>query len=136
MKPQFTLFFALILIIAIPSCTPEDDIYPDTDSREDFIGEWTVSDACSKQTYRSTISLDSENSSQVLIENFANLNITVNAVVAGNSIYLSDEQTLQSIYLVSGNGILSKNLITWEKHNYETTGDAFSCTAIYTKLSE
>jgi len=131
MKKIFLMLFSLIVIgFAFQSCTKEDDMLNDGDARDSFVGEWSVNDACSKQTYRSSISLDTDNSAQVIISNYANLGKTAKAVIAGNSIYI-ENQDIGNGYTANGNGRINGEIISWTSHNYETQGDAYDCTATY-----
>jgi hypothetical protein len=134
MKKVYLLLFAsLVLGLSLYSCTKEDDLLNDGDARDAFLGEWSVSDACSKQTYRSHISLDPDNTSQVTVSNYANLGKRAQAVIAGNSIYI-ESQDIGNGYTVSGNGRLTGERIAWTSHNFESSGEASDCTATYSQL--
>lgn len=134
MKRVYITLISIILFgLNFQSCTKEDDILDDGEARDAFIGEWSVKDACGKQTYRSTISADEENTSRVVISNYANLGISANAVIAGSSIYI-ESQEIENEYRVSGNGRLHGEIITWTSHNFETTGNLNECTATYTLI--
>ncbi len=114
------------------SCTKEDNILDDGDSRESFVGDWTANDQCSKQTYGVSISIDASNSSQVNISNFANLGKVAKAVIAGNNIYV-EKQNVGNGYSVSGNGMLTGSIISWSSYNYETDAVLVECSATYSK---
>lgn len=136
MKKIYLILVSLIVVgLSFQSCSEDDDLLADGDVRDMFIGEWAVSDVCSKQSYRSTISYDPTNTTQVLISNFANLNETAKAIVAGLSIVV-DSQDLGNGYTVSGYGKLSLNgeVITWTSHHFETSGDITECSANYSIL--
>jgi len=134
MKKVYLFLFAFILIgLSFHSCTKEDDLLNDGDTRDAFVGEWSASDVCSKQIYRSSITLDPSNSSQVTIVNYANLGRSAQAVIAGNSIYI-ESQDIGNGYTASGNGRLTGEIIIWTSHNFETSGDATECSATYTQV--
>lgn len=129
-KIYFIWIPILILSIGFHSCTQEDDILGDGDARDAFIGEWSVTDACNKQTYRSVISIDENNSSHVRISNFANLGKSAEAIIAGSSIYI-ESQEIGNGYTVSGNGRINGEIISWTSHSFETDGSFTDCTATY-----
>lgn len=114
------------------SCTQENDILGDGDSRDNFVGEWVVNDVCFKQTYRSNITLDPNNSAQVFISNFANLGYSASAIIAGTSIYV-ENQEVGGGYSVNGNGKITGSIIAWTSFNYENSSNVYNCTATFSK---
>lgn len=114
------------------SCTKENDLLDDGDIREEFTGDWTAIDNCSKQTYGINITIDDDNSSQVIINNYANLGYSAEAVIAGNSIYVGNQE-IGGGYSISGNGKLTGSIISWSSYNFVTEGDANQCICTYTK---
>ncbi|NOR86616.1 MAG: hypothetical protein GQ527_03310 [Bacteroidales bacterium] len=114
------------------SCTAEDDLLDDGDIRESYVGEWVVNDQCSKQTYRVELSIDGNNSSQVIIENYANLGLDAKAVIGGTSIYV-ESQDIGNGYTVNGNGKLTGTIISWTTYNYQTSAELVECTATFSK---
>lgn len=131
-KIAFIFSFVFASIIVFHSCTKENDLLNDGDARESFVGSWGANDHCSKQAYGVNISLDADNSSQVLISNFANTGHTAIGVVAGGSIYV-ESQDIGGGYTVNGNGILTGEIISWTTYNFETAGDLYECTCIFSK---
>jgi len=129
---KLILVFGILLGSAIlwQSCTKEDSILDDGDARESFVGTWVVSDQCSKQTYGVDIKLDDDNSTQVIIVNFANLGKSAKAVIAGNNIYV-ENQDVGNGYSVSGNGKLTGSIISWSSYNFETDAELVECTATF-----
>ena len=85
------LFMCLVLI----SCTEEDPILvPDTNPKDKFIGTWNVREEIGNQVtgnYTSVVTSNSNNTSQVIINNIYNLGSTANisALVANNSLSIS-----------------------------------------------
>jgi len=130
----------VILIIGIlvgsacfwQSCTKDDSILIDGDSRESFVSAWTAVDQCSKQTYGVDIKIDESNSTQVIIVNFANLGRPATGIIAGNNIYV-EKQNIGNGYSAEGNGKLNGSVITWLSYNYETESELVECTATYSK---
>lgn len=133
MKKGIIILSLLISAIWIfQSCTKENDLLGDGDIREEYVGNWTANDQCAKQTYGVNIGLDGSNSTQVIISNFANLGYSAEAIVAGNSIYV-ENQEIGGGYSVSGNGKLTGSIITWTSYNFETEGDVTNCICTYTE---
>jgi len=130
----------IILILAVTigsafvwqSCTKDGDLIGGGDTRESYIGVWSVSDQCSKQTYAVDIKEDEQNTTQVIIVNFANYGKPVTAVVADNTIYVG-KQDIGNDTFVSGNGKLNGAMISWSSYNIETEGDLEECTATFQK---
>ena len=138
MKKAYLIVFSIIIIgIGFQSCSKDDDLFGDGDMRDQFIGEWSVTDVCSKQSYRSIIRYASDNSSEVIINNFANLLLPAKAVIAGNSIVV-ERQEIGNGYTVSGYGKMSLNgeVISWTSHNFETSGESTECTATYNVIDD
>lgn len=133
MKKGIIILSLLISAIWIfQSCTKENDLLNDGDVREEYTGDWTANDQCSKQTYGVNIILDEYNSTQVIISNFANLGYSAEAVIAGNSIYV-ESQEIGGGYTVSGNGKLTGSIITWTSYRFESAGDSADCICTYTE---
>lgn len=133
MKKAIFIFSLVIATIWLfQSCTKENDLLDDGDIREEFVGSWTAMDECSKQIYGVVISIDDDHSSQVIIANFANLGYPAAAVIAGNSIYI-ENQEIGGGYSVSGNGKLTGAIIAWSSYSFMTSGELTTCTCTYTK---
>lgn len=131
---RIIIIISLLLstIFTFYSCTKENDLLNDGDNRESFVGDWAANDHCSKQAYGVSLSLDLDNSSLVLISNFANTGHTATGVVAGGSIYV-EYQSIGGGYSVNGNGILTGDIISWTTYNFETEGNLSECTCTFTK---
>lgn len=114
MKKQFYTFFVLIVVAlstVMTSCET-DTFYEDdpSDTRNEYVGIWRFTEGGYKnglsQSYIVTISLDPNNSSQVLLDNFGNpgnTDITVTGIVTSNSIVVSS-QSLVNGWVVEGSG--------------------------------
>lgn len=117
------LFF--IFIFLLEGCQPDDaddDIFtPDTDVRDDFVGNWLCdenSQVYGPSTYNVTIEKNSNNDSTVLIRNFyhAGQDEVVEATVEGTSIVIDHEIICEGIdeQVVWGDGEkIDNNTINW-----------------------
>lgn len=139
-KPAYLLrLLVLILIPAMYSCVPEDDLGPDTgDPRDKFIGSWLFNEnpAVKKlnPTFRVTISYNSGNSSQVLLSNFGNTGNSFSAygIATSNRITVPYQETANGVF-VEGSGTMSTlNLMDWE-YSITAGGDIENFTATATK---
>jgi len=94
---RFTRFFiALLLPLAMVSCAEEDLPEEETDPRIKFTGNWTVSEetaGVATGTYPSTITLDSANTTQIVIGNIFNLGntATVKASVSSSNLTITNQ---------------------------------------------
>ena len=83
------------------SCAPTTD--DETEDRNNYVGTWSVSDQASKLNYSVTITINPSNSTEILLNNFADLNTTAVGLVIGRSVVI-DNQQLGSEYSVNGSG--------------------------------
>ncbi|MCK5775583.1 MAG: hypothetical protein KAH25_05380 [Bacteroidales bacterium] len=113
------------------SCSKDGDLLGGGDSRESFAGSWLVIDQCSKQTYGVDITSNEDNSTEVIIVNFANLGRSVNAIVAGNSITVEKQSAGE--YTVNGQGKINGSVISWSSYDFQTDADETKCTAVFKK---
>ena len=114
MKKQHFIFFVLMIVAlsgGLISCE-SDTFYEDdpNDIRNEYVGVWRFTEGGYKnglsQSYIVTVSLDPNNSSQVLLDNFGNpgnTDITVTGIVTINSIVVSS-QSLSNGWIVEGSG--------------------------------
>lgn len=135
----FFSFFSLSGLFV--SCEPDDTFDTDpTDTRNEFVGLWRFTENGYKnglsQSYIVTISLDPDNSSQVILENFGNPGDTdnsVTAIVTSNQIVVSS-QTMKNGWVVEGSGkrttVIGK--MDWN-YSIEAGGDKEYYTATATK---
>ena len=131
------LFILGILSLTLsPACDlGTDDPVDPGDPRDKFLGGWKVNESCNRGNYIVTIKPDDSNSSQVLLENFANAGPDSDdavGLVVSNSIIVSS-QTIGEGWTVSGNGEYKQDgTISW---NYSLVIGAFQedCTAVYSK---
>jgi hypothetical protein len=107
-------FFIIVLASAgfLSSCEPDNTITDDTgDSRNEFVGVWRFTEtghlkSGQSQSYIVTISLDPDNSNQVILNNFGNpgdSNCNAFGLVTTNQIVVSS-QSLNNGWIVEGSG--------------------------------
>jgi hypothetical protein len=128
--------FSIVLAVTIVSCA-KTDTTPSTsgDDRAKFLGDWSVNEIHSKNTYIVTIRSDPNESTRILIDNFGNLisSYSASGYVSGNNIYLDADQHVGSMTILSGSGTMSGTTkISW---TYSMTDGAtrIDATATYTK---
>ncbi|MGM0565261.1 MAG: hypothetical protein ACQESX_00765 [Bacteroidota bacterium] len=118
MKKFKTLFPVAVLsmLILFSGCEELDDTDPDTDPRDDFVGEWNCNEVPAKRnSYRVVINYDNSNSSQVLLFNFGLLGQSASAygVVAGNDVTVP-LQEIDGDWTVDGQGeMIDEETIEW-----------------------
>jgi hypothetical protein len=133
------LIFISIAGLLYTSCEPVQDP-ADSDPRIAYTGDWqflenTSLKSTNSQSYVATISIDSSNSSQVLISNFENSGpkiITTGIVTSGQLVVSS--QTLSNGWIVEGAGIMANSAKTEMTWTYSITagGDFSKYTAVAT----
>lgn len=134
MKVRFLLFPIVLFTLAFFAACSEDDPIFESDPRDGFLGVWKVNEDCQRLNYDVNITYDPDNSSQVLIENFANPGPgydPVTALVVNDRIFVSP-QTTGDNWTVSGEGTYINERIEWD---YELIigGNKLQCTATYTR---
>ena len=109
---KFLPRFSFVLVLFFASCAEEEEILPDADPRDKFVGTWTVSETINQVNvpgYTSVVILDTANTSRILISNPNNLgsSLSLKAIVAGNSLSI-DLQNISGIP-IQGSGTYSNN---------------------------
>lgn len=105
-------FIALLLPLAMVSCAEEDLPDQTTDPRTKFTGNWTVSEetaGVSTGTYPSTITLDTANTTQIVIGNIFNLGNTASLKASVSSSNLTISSQSVSGILIAGTGSFAGN---------------------------
>ncbi len=125
-----------VLLLMIAGCMTDQTTNPNSsDPRDKFLGDWKVTETCSRMNYNVNISYDPQNSAQVLITNFGNPGSGYSpavALVTGNTIYVSS-QTIGSGWSVSGSGTMNDSgKINWS-YDLVINGSGQSCTATYSR---
>ncbi len=134
MKARIFSFFIILAAISFFASCGEDDPIIQEDPRDSYLGVWSVNEDCQRLNYDVNITYDPDNSSRVLIENFANPGPDydpVTALVVDDRIFVS-QQTVGDDWTVSGDGTLTDGTIEWE---YELIigGNLYQCSATYMK---
>jgi hypothetical protein len=132
---KFLSRFIFIGILFLASCSEEDGILPDADTREKFVGTWNVAEQVNQVSnpgYTSVVSIDTANTSKIVIKNVYNLgsSVSIKALVAGNSLSI-DQQDASGI-LIQGNGSFSNSSFVLNLSVNEGDGP-LSVTATYTR---
>lgn len=113
-------FFSLLLVMALSSCTLEEDLDPITgDNRDKFTGTWMFSETevARAISYPVTISYDPSNSAQVLLSNMGNLGSSKRAygIVTTSRIVIPQQEVPSSGITIEGTGTLTNNsTMHWE----------------------
>jgi hypothetical protein len=121
----------LMAIILIGGCTDELDPTDLIDDRDAFLGSWSVSENCAKDTYSVTIIKDPGNSSQVLIQNFWHISNCSNppyAIIAGTNLVMPTQSICGDAFEVNGSGKLDKGKISMT-YSVNDGADLFNCSA-------
>lgn len=129
------VYLPLLIALLMSSCTDDNDPIDLADDRDAFIGNWNVTETCSKDAYTVTITKDPGNSSQVLISNFWHVPFCQDlayAIIAGKSMVLPQQSFCSNSFDVNGSGNLNKDKVTL---NYTVSdgADEYKCTAFYEK---
>ena len=108
----------------------------ETEIRAKFLGSYNVSESCQSGNYTFSMSVTSSSTgvSNIIINNFYGIGISVSATINGNSVTIPN-QTIndQGLALtISGSGQLSGNILTLT-YNISAGADSDSCTATCTK---
>lgn len=135
-----TILLQLIFIMLIPaiiSCVPDDDLGPDTgDPRDKFIGSWNFdeSPAARGVSYPVTISYDDNNSSQVFLSNLARAgsNYKAYGIVTSNKISVPYQETAEGFFVEGSGTMTALDEMDWE-YSYAAGGDLEYFTAHATK---
>jgi hypothetical protein len=107
---KFLPRFSVVFVLFFASCA-EEEILPDADPRDKFVGTWTVAEVMNQVNtqYTSVVTLDTSNTSRIIIGNPNNLgsSLSLKALVVGNSLSIG----LQDIsgLPIEGSGTYSNN---------------------------
>lgn len=125
MKSMKITYLFLFIMLASASlffigCEPVDDNTTSDDPRDSFTGDWMFLESfksTESQSYMVTISKDPNNSSQVILENFANAGpgISVTGIATSTQIVVSS-QKMSNGWTVEGAGITDKqdkSIMAW-----------------------
>jgi hypothetical protein len=135
------LFRSLILIASVVSvfyaCNPNDTPEPTGDPRDKFVGSWSCvenSHLNGNSTFSVTVSLNPNNSSQILLANFYQIGTSqkVYGIVANNNVTVPS-QTINSLSVRGSGNITANNTkINWNYY-VDDGADIDTCSAVYSK---
>lgn len=139
MQTKIRIVISLMLIVPLlfSSCAVEDDnnVNP-SDGRDAYVGNWDVTESCSKDSYSVEIVIDPNNDDRVLIKNFwliGNSEAPPYAVIDNDIISIPIQSIMNDGSLeVHGTGTLNKDKITWF-YEISDGADLYSCSATYEK---
>jgi hypothetical protein len=133
MEKQIKIIVKILLLAfllsALAGCNPEGD-EDFSLPRDRYKGSWFCQEDADPIGYYASITPDPYNSTQVIIDNFFNLNGTVTAIVTEGTITVNNQvmKGIPGTYWCEGYGTLTKNkgeyVIHWSKYganNDETT---------------
>lgn len=134
---QLITYSLLISLFFFTGCEEIDNTDPNTDPRDDFVGQWNCNEtpAKKKNNYRVNIEYDSDNSSQVLLFNFGLLGNTAAAygIVAGDNVNIP-LQDVSGGWSAQGQGeLVNDNQIEWT-YTLDNGSDRIDYIATYTLL--
>ncbi|MBK9291407.1 MAG: hypothetical protein IPM52_07255 [Bacteroidetes bacterium] len=95
---------ALFLSLLLTACALDEDIGPDVDPIEKYLGIWSVSDHELKVNYTVSIQRNPSNSTEVRIQNFAASGGAATALVVGNTLTITSP-VIGNGWQVSGTGV-------------------------------
>lgn len=122
----------VIVFVGLNSCDKTSNDPPSTDTRAQYVGSWTCTESA-LVNYPVTITLDTSNSSQILIHNFHLLGTTSKAyaIATQNNLTLPTQAILS--YTIHGSGdLVNGNKITM-KYYVNNLTDIDTINAVYTK---
>lgn len=107
LRSSIPLFLQIIYFIGIlfifQACTIEGDDPDYTDTRDKFLGTWNVSDQPGRINYVVSIVKNPAQSTQVTLNNFADMGGSAIGLVVGNRIII-DKQNIGDDFLSNGTG--------------------------------
>jgi len=127
-------YLGVILILGLLSLAACEttDINPDEDVRAPYLGTWSCSET-SGMTYNVTVTLDQNNSTQILIGNFHLLGASEKAYAIATTNNLTLPSQVISGFTINGSGnLINNNLITM-KYYVNDNADVDTVNATYTK---
>lgn len=140
MKKQLQFLTFILMVAFVQSCAPVDPVTPDTgDVRDKYKGTWLFIENPVKSGLNSSfmvvISLNSSNSSQVLISNFGNPGSgsnAVNGIVTSSGIVVTSQSSAPD-FVVEGSGTLTNASVMDWTYSIKAGADMTTYHAIATK---
>ena len=138
MKKTFRYaIIAATLFMVFYACNPNDpnnNPQPTADPRDKFVGSWSCSEVSHQNgssTFTVPISLNANNSSQLLLGNFYQMG-QVYGVVAGTNVTVPSQSVSSCNIWGSGNITNNNTRINWNYY-VDTGADIDTCTAVCNK---
>jgi hypothetical protein len=140
-KNKYSLYYLMALILLVASCEDLLNGLENTDPRERITGSWICDESegylkSFLETYPVEIFLDPDDSANVLVFNFFNLDtdISAEAILSGSRLTLPG-QTLEGGFIISGSGVIAKGdtEIEWNYSVNDGSGKPYELKAVYTK---
>lgn len=132
-------FNLLICSFTLFSCAEaskdDDDLNPDTDQRDKFVGYWTANEnsaLAGTNSHTVNIIKSTNNSSEILLNNFSGLSVSARASVNNNLLTIPFQQIGQ-IGFTKGSGTLTSASSISLSYTTTTGTSRDSSTAVYTK---
>lgn len=132
-------FNLLICSFTLFSCAEaskdDDDLNPDTDQRDKFVGYWTANEnsaLAGTNSHTVNIIKSTNNSSEILLNNFSGLSVSARASVNNNLLTIPFQQIGQ-IGFTKGSGTLTSASNISLSYTTTTGTSRDSSTAVYTK---
>ncbi len=102
------------------------------DNLQKYLGSWSVTDNGLKLNYEVTIDRNPNNSSMVLMRNFAGSGSAASALIVGNSIIV-EGQVIGQNWTVSGNGSYQSETRLTMNYSLEIGGNQEERSAVFTR---
>ena len=132
-------FNLLICSFTLFSCAEaskdDDDLNPDTDQRDKFVGYWTANEnsaLAGTNSHTVNIIKSTNNSNEILLNNFSGLSVAARASVNNNLLTIPFQQIGQ-IGFTKGSGTLTSASSISLRYTTTTGTSRDSSTAVYTK---
>lgn len=127
------LYLSFFMLLGFTACLPDDGSIPDeTDPAMAFVGNWSVSDNALKLNYEVQIIKNPQNSTEILLNNFAGSGDRAVGLVTGKTVTLFS-QTLGNGWRVSGRGQYKSSSRLEFQYSLSIGGDEEQRAAIFDK---
>lgn len=141
MKKVKLLFLPVLIVLVsfITGCEETDNFLPDenSDPRDEFIGKWNCSESelKSAEDFTVTIQKDPDNSSRVLLQNFALLGQDKYpyGLITGDKITLPEQEAGNWTIKDAGGQLVGEDKIEWEYTLFDGA-DEKNYIATYTRI--
>lgn len=131
-----SIFLVLLVLLTVPlfqSCELDEAIDPDDDDPAAiFLGSWSVSDNATKLNYTVSIQKNPNNSTEVLIQNFAGSGDQARALVTGKTLTLTSSN-IGNNWSISGSGVYKNDSRIDFNYSLTIAGDQESRFALFSR---